>query len=244
MSTDDVTGDAIRVYDRIASQFDAHVRSSAHNAFYERPAMLALLPDVEGLRVLDAGCGSGAYAEILVSLGAQVVALDASAEMVALTRDKLGNTVPVHQHDLRDPADFLEPGYFDVVLCPLVLDHVPSLDPVFHEFHRVLRPEGLLVFSMVHPLNDYPKRGTNYFRVEAIFPLMSAFGVELPSYRRPLSDIHRALRAAGFMLEELIEPTPTEDCENAHPEDYEKLCTQPVFICLRAVRCAAASHRV
>ena len=190
----DVTDAAIDVYDRIAACFDLHVRSSAHNAYYERPAMLALLPDVHGRMVLDAGCGSGAYAEILVSRGAKVVALDASKEMVALTRTKLNGSIPVHHHDLREPAPFLESGSFDVVLCPLVLDHLLNLDPVFSEFHRVLTTKGVVVFSMVHPLNDYPRRGKDYYKVEAISPRLSAFGVELPSYRRPLVKSHFQLK--------------------------------------------------
>ena len=230
----DVSDDAITVYDKIAARFDVHVRSSAHNAYYDRPAMLSLLPDVEGLRVLDAGCGSGVYAEILAGRGAQVVALDASAEMVALTKTKLNGTIPVHQHDLREPIGFLESGSFDVVLSALVLDHVPSLDPVFSEFHRLLGPDGMLTFSMVHPFHDYSKWGNEYFSVEAIYPWMTTFEMELPSYRRPLSDIHRALRATGFVLEDLLEPVPIEDCAKVHPEEYEKLTKQPVFICVKA----------
>ncbi len=230
---DDVSAAAIAVYDKIAERFAEHVKSSAHNAYYERPAMLSLLPDVAGLCVLDAGCG-GAYAEILVGRGAQVVALDASAKMVALTNSKLNGTIPVHQHDLREPIGFLESGSFEVVLSALVLDHVPVLDPVFSEFHRLLKPDGVLAFSMVHPFSDYSKRGDEYLSVEAISPWLTAFGVELPSYRRPLSDIHRALRAAGFVLEDLLEPVPIGDCAKVHPEEYEQLSKQPVFLCMRA----------
>ena len=123
----DITRSAIEVYDKIAKRFDVHVRSSAHNAYYERPATLELFPEVHGRRVLDAGCGSGAYSETLLSRGASVVALDASREMVSITRAKLGDSVPVYQHDLRERAEFLDSASFDVVLCPLVLDHVPRL---------------------------------------------------------------------------------------------------------------------
>ena len=52
-------------YDDIADSHAAAVDTAPHNALHERPAMLALLPDVVGRRVLDAGCGSGWYAEQL-----------------------------------------------------------------------------------------------------------------------------------------------------------------------------------
>ena len=117
----DVTDDAIRVYDEIAERFDAHARSSAHNAYYERPAMFSLMSEIEGRHILDAGCGGGIHSEALVGKGASVVALDASARMVAISRAKLGDSVPVYHHDLRKPAAFLQSSSFDIVLCPLVL---------------------------------------------------------------------------------------------------------------------------
>ncbi len=58
--------------------------------------MLSLLPDVQGLRVLDAGCGPGALTEIIVNLGASVMAINANAKMVAHARDRLGDRAEIH----------------------------------------------------------------------------------------------------------------------------------------------------
>ena len=63
METTDPTEEAIEIYERIAEQFDQHIKSNAHNAYYERPATIALLPDVKSKRILDAGCGSGVYSK-------------------------------------------------------------------------------------------------------------------------------------------------------------------------------------
>jgi hypothetical protein len=46
-------------YDTIASRYAAGVDDRPFNALYERPATLALLPDVGGRDILDAGCGPG-----------------------------------------------------------------------------------------------------------------------------------------------------------------------------------------
>ena len=50
-------------YDDLAEAFDRYARNNAFNACYDRPAVLSLVGDVRGLRVLDGGCGPGLYAE-------------------------------------------------------------------------------------------------------------------------------------------------------------------------------------
>ena len=65
-----VTDELWRPYDRMAAEFLAHAEDGAYNAHYDRPAVLELLGDVAGLRVLGAGCGPGLYAEELLARGA------------------------------------------------------------------------------------------------------------------------------------------------------------------------------
>lgn len=57
--------------------------------------MISLLPDVSGLRVLDAGCGTGILAEILLERGAQVMAFDYNAEFFQRARKRLGSRAAV-----------------------------------------------------------------------------------------------------------------------------------------------------
>src|SRR4028118_308387 len=91
---------ALEAYEALAEAFAAAVETKPHNAFYERPATLSLLPDVAGKRILDAGCGPGIYSEWLAKNGAKVVAVDASPKMFELAKRKLGNAVEVRIADL------------------------------------------------------------------------------------------------------------------------------------------------
>lgn len=65
----------------MALDYSADNAESATNACYERPGTIDLLPDVNGLRVLDAGCGSGVLTEWLLDHGADVTSIDLSPVM-------------------------------------------------------------------------------------------------------------------------------------------------------------------
>jgi malonyl-CoA O-methyltransferase len=117
----------------------------------EEPAVRELMGGVAGRSVLDLGCGTGRHTLWLVDRGASAVALDATPEMLAKARAKLaGRPVSWVEHDLTTRLPFADAS-FDAVLMGLVVEHVASLDPVFSEIARVLRPGGRFVLSNLHP---------------------------------------------------------------------------------------------
>ncbi len=145
---------ALDAYETLAAAYAAAVDTKPHNAYYERPATLSLLPEVKGKRVFDAGCGPGVYSEWLIEHGAEIVAVDASPKMIELAKQRLGRATDIRQADLSKPLSFLHDSSFDVVLSPLVLDYIEDWHSTFAEFYRVLRPGGHFVFSITHPLFD------------------------------------------------------------------------------------------
>jgi len=232
-----------RNYEQFASRYAKHSKVKSHNALYERPATLSLLPDVRGLRVLDAGCGPGHYAEELLQRGAEVVAFDVTPAMVELTRQRVGDRATVHVGNLEQPLDFAEDAAFDVVLSPLTFDYVEDWGHTFAEFFRVLRPGGTLVYSHGHPMGDYLLvkskylPDSRYFDTERFSSHWGGFGTPKPlveAFRRPLTGMLNPLADAGFMLEHLLEPKPTEELRARNPTLYETLSREPCFLCVRA----------
>jgi SAM-dependent methyltransferase len=229
---------AFDAYETLAESYAAVIDTKPHNAYCERPATLSLLPEVKNKRVLDAGCGPGIYSEWLIKHGAEVVAVDASLKMVELAKRRLGGAAEVRQADLGKPLDFLGGSSFDVVLSPLVLEYVEDWQGAFAEFYRVLRPGGRLIFSVTHPLSDYLYyESNNYYETELVGCEWRGFEsvkVHMPSFRRPLSAMLNPLLEAGFYLERIVEPKPTEEFKEADPKHYEELSRLPCFLCVRA----------
>jgi len=202
----------------------------------EWPATRSLLPDLDGCRLLEAGCGAGDYTEYFVEQGADVVAVDATAAAVERARDRFEDTesVTVHRADLTDPLTVLEDESVDLVVSQLVLEHVRDWRPVFDEFARVLQPDGRFVFSTGHPLSGWvtPDDAEDYFETEQ---LTQDWGEMQPrNYRRPMSAHLNPLADAGFAIERFLEPTPDPAYESVDSEKYERLRTVPRWECVRA----------
>ena len=103
---------------------------------------LALLVEARPGRVLEIGCGTGAFAARVAAAlpGCEVVATDQSERMVELSAAR-GLTAQVAEAgSLPFPDDS-----FDAVAALWMLYHVPDLDAALAEVARVLRPGGLLV---------------------------------------------------------------------------------------------------
>ena len=84
-------------YDVLAEAYTAENESSFINAYYARPAIVALAGDVAGRRVLDAGCGSGPVLAALRDRGAIVTGFDSSPGMLEQARQRLGDDADLHE---------------------------------------------------------------------------------------------------------------------------------------------------
>jgi ubiquinone/menaquinone biosynthesis C-methylase UbiE len=220
------------MFDDFAADYEAHAIDGAYNAYYDRPAVLGLLGDVRGQRVLDAGCGPGLYAEELIARGAEVMAIDASRDMVELARNRLGDRVVVKQHDLATPLEWVKDEEFDAALMALVIHHVDRRDLALKEINRVLRPGGTLIVSTHHPTLDWLRLGGSYFDVEKVKEMWKTT-FQVSYWRQPLTATADEFAEAGFVIERLLEPRPAPEMKERYPDDFEKLLKQPAFIAFR-----------
>lgn len=228
--------DRVNDYDGFAEAYAAENESSLNNAYYERPATLALAGDVAGRRILDAGCGAGPLFAELRARGAEVTGLDASAGMVELARRRLGPDADLRVGDLADPLPFPDDAFDDVV-ASLVLHYLRDWGPTLAELRRVLRTGGRLIASVGHPTAELIVERLSGHRPDYFATRRATedwtFGehtARMSFWNRPLHAMTDAFTAAGFRISTISEPQPAPEARELFPDDYPLLATGPSFL--------------
>lgn len=207
-----------------------------YNALYERPAVIRLLGDVAGKRVLDVGCGSGILSQHLVDRGAEVLGFDASSAMIEIATERGLRGAEFRVADLGEPLTFLPDASFDLAVGSLVMHYLEDWVSPLRELRRVLRDGEALVLSTHHPAADvHLSREGNYFATEYLHDEwhLGETTFEVHFWRRPLCAMFASFADAGFTAEILQEPMPVEACRTAAPRDWAQLTTTPAFIFFR-----------
>ncbi|MDR7254352.1 SAM-dependent methyltransferase [Nocardioides sp. BE266] len=227
-------------YDGFAEAYARENETGLFNAHYARPAVLDLLGDVSGRRILDAGCGSGPLVADFVERGADVTGFDASPEMVEIARRRLGDDATLLVADLTQPLPF-GTGEFDDAVASLVLHYLEDWSGPLAELRRVLRPGGRLVVVVNHPVIRpvvYPDE--DYFATTAYTEDYTFDGhvVPLTFFHRPLHAMTDAFTDAGFRISVVSEPpyapdTPRELLPDGIGDRTSFLCF--LFFVLEAV---------
>ncbi len=113
------------------------------------------LPDapspLQGLRLLDIGCGGGLIAEPMARLGAHVTGIDASEKNIGVARvhaEKTGLAIDYRHTAAEDLAEAGE--QFDIVLALEIVEHVADTDAFIRACLQCLRPGGLLILSTLN----------------------------------------------------------------------------------------------
>lgn len=104
---------------------------------------------LNGLRILDVGCGGGILSEALAKEGANVTGVDASAESLGVAKLHLLQS-GLHVDYVESTAEAFadqHAGEFDVITCLEMLEHVPDPASVISACARLVKPSGKLFFS-------------------------------------------------------------------------------------------------
>lgn len=185
------------------------------------PALEKILGAVQGMRVLDVGCGEGRYARVLASRGACLTGIDQVERFVNYAREHH----PQGEYLLgRAEALPFADRAFDLVLSYLSLVDIPDYRAAVAEMCRVVKPTGRIV---VVTIANYVCDHTGWVRDEDGQKLHRAVddymehreielnwrGVHIRNYHRPLSAMLDAFFAVGAVMDGFYEPLPARDSE-------------------------------
>jgi 2-polyprenyl-3-methyl-5-hydroxy-6-metoxy-1,4-benzoquinol methylase len=238
-----------RSWDAAADDWVSHADASDYQNLFLQPRMFALAGEVSGRRILDLGCGEGAYSRELARRGARVTGIDGSARLIDTARARAAAVgLEIDHHCLNASAlEGLADASFDLIVASMIFMNVEDYTGAIGEAHRVLAPGGALCMSMTHPCFSAPVsdwvggkgRAPRHFAVDRYFARIAWDDRIAPTFRRPTLRRHRPLEdylsgaiQAGFVLRVFQEPTPT-DAELEASARFEHMKRVPYFIFMR-----------
>lgn len=173
---------AIEWHSQCASDFDVQYKKD--RSFKERIGIWEKLVDKYSSKekhALDIGCGSGIFSFYLAERTKSVVAIDASAEMLRICREKQRNSALRNIEFINYDIDALGQtlmGKADIIICSSVLEYLGDLDRSLELLHSLLNHNGILIFSL-------PNKRSFYRSIESIIFRL----IGLPRYYRYIKHI-------------------------------------------------------
>jgi len=212
--------------------------------YLNTPAFFDILPAVKNLSGIDIGCGEGYNTRLLAQQGAQLTAIDISENFIEKAKDAESNQ-QLNIHYLVASAEKLpfKDACFDFATSFMCLMDVPNPGKALQEAYRVLKPNGFLQFSILHPCFNTPYRKNlrhpdgktyaievgDYFKnldgkIEewtfgaAPADLRNSFPkFKVPVFNKTLTQWFSTILTAGFVIEEINEPRPGDETVNKYP---------------------------
>lgn len=103
---------------------------------------------LEGMNILDIGCGGGILCEAMAKSGANVTGIDAEPDAIQIAQEHAKkNNLSIEYYC--SPIETYERGDYDVITCMEMLEHVENPQVVLEHCRRLLKPKGLLFLSTI-----------------------------------------------------------------------------------------------
>lgn len=159
-------------YDRLFGSFNQGLRSLGMRMF----------PPIEGMAVLDVGCGTGIHLEMYQKAGCDVFGIDMSPGMLHVACSRLGDRAVICVGDASNMP--YQDNKFDLIMMTLVLHEMPSdIRPaVIDELKRTLKANGRILLIDYHPGKLRSLKGW-LFKVIITLVEMAAGGEHTKNYR-------------------------------------------------------------
>ncbi len=204
-TTANVDPDEIRKFDELASRWwDPESEFKPLHAINPlRFGYINKRTPVEGLRIIDIGCGGGLLTEALGTAGADVTGVDMGEVPIAIAQEHAsasGLDIRYVRSTAEDMASS-EAGQYDIVTCLEMLEHVPDPAAVVAACQTLLKPGGSAYFSTI----NRTAKGYLFAVIgaEYVLNLLPKGTHDYARFIRP-SELELFARQAGLSLQDII----------------------------------------
>lgn len=205
-----------------------------------------MLPDFQGKRVLDLGCGYGWHCRFALENGAKaVVGIDISQKMLNEAKNRTKSEYIQYICMPIEDIDF-PVNSFDVVISSLAFHYIQSFEDIVSKVGKCLSNGGEFVFSVEHPIFTaygaqdwyYDHEGNRlHWPVDRYFAegmrKADFLGEEVIKYHKTLTTYLNGLIKAGFEITGVVEPMPAEDLLHTVPGMLDEL-RRPMMLLVSA----------
>ena len=140
-------------YDQIGRQYISNQKEFfSVRKDWSREKLHTALNSVRGKKMLDIGCGGGADVLWLEEKGTEVYGIDISSSMLELARKTVKDPENI-QEGSYEKIPFAD-NFFDIIMGRFSLHYLKNLDDSYKEIARVLKPCGIFVQLVSHPVFD------------------------------------------------------------------------------------------
>lgn len=149
-------------WDANAEHWDARMGDEGNDFFNLLcwPVLASFLDPQPDSCILDIACGNGLTSRRLAALGVNVTAFDFSANLIEKAKERPNPAARISYHviDATDEAQLLSLGErkFDSALSNMALFDMPEIKPLFKALSKLLKPNGVFAFSLMHPAFNNP----------------------------------------------------------------------------------------
>ncbi len=220
-----------------------------YNDLLEQPNIFAMLGDIKGKTVLDIGCGYGVMDSVLCKIGVKsILAIDVSEMMLEKARAENNcESIRYQQMDMHDISQIEEK--FDIIISSLAFHYIFDFQNLFVDIYKLLNPKGVLVFSIEHPMFTASKNSQEWLRdndgklrayVSDSYTIEGERVLEwldrpVPKYHHKMETIINGLINAGFTVDAMHEPTPTQRMIKDNPKMIREI-HRPIYLIIRAIK--------
>jgi ubiquinone/menaquinone biosynthesis C-methylase UbiE len=238
----------VNPWDLLADKYLEHFGEEgnfSHKHIIE-PALMEMIGDVNGKLACDIGCATGNFTRKLARMGAKVVGLDLSIEMLKLANSKNEKIIYIRA-DLEDKLPFND-STFDMISQIMVLHSLENIDNAIKETARILKPQGEAYIVLPHPSHIKGFRSLeDVDEAKYITAQKAAFtwkefsdACDIPTnfFIRSFQDYINTFYDNGLIItktsEPIIQESALKDLNGVRTMDvYNRLREMPLFIIFR-----------